>query len=83
MANPFLDHPRSVGETYGQHLRFAGGVGIEMLAGGLACIAHGLFPFLFVRTGSATIQRLHARCFAGTAPRVNENGPPGRVSDPA
>ena len=55
----FLDHPASVGETYAQHLRSAWGFSLGMIAGGLACFIHGLLPFLFVTTGSATIRRLY------------------------
>ena len=59
--NPFIDHPASVGETYGEHLVAASGFGLSMILGGLACLVHGLFPFLFLRTGSSTIARLHER----------------------
>lgn len=55
------DHPRSVGETYFEHMRMASGFGIAMLLGGLACLVHGLVPTLFVTTGSRTVQRLHQR----------------------
>ncbi len=55
----FLEHPASVGETYAQHLRSAWGFSLGMIGGGLACFVHGLLPFLFVTTGSATIRRLH------------------------
>jgi hypothetical protein len=55
------DHPASVGETYGEHLRHATGFGLRMVLGGLACIAHGLLPFLFVRTGSKQITTLHEK----------------------
>ena len=61
----FSDHPAAVGETYGQHLGFATGVGARMVLAGLACMVHGLFPFLFERTGSRTILALHARVTAG------------------
>jgi hypothetical protein len=57
----FLDHPASVGETYGEHLRHAFGFGLAMIAGGLACLVHGLVPGLFTRTGSECIRRLHRR----------------------
>jgi hypothetical protein len=60
-SNPFMDHPASVGETYGEHLVAASGFGVSMILGGLACLVHGLFPFLFLRTGSSTIARLHER----------------------
>jgi hypothetical protein len=57
----FTEHPATVGESYGQHLGQASRFGLRMILGGLACLVHGLLPFLFVRTGSATISDLHAR----------------------
>lgn len=58
-GNPFTDHPREVGESYGAHLVSAGGFGLRMVAGGLACLVHAVFPFLFQQTGSRTMDRLH------------------------
>lgn len=60
-GNLFTRHPREVGESYFEHMRIAGGVGVQMAAGAFACFVHALFPFLFVSTGSATIIRLHKR----------------------
>ena len=64
MTNPidrwFAEHPRSVGETYHEHFGLAFRFGLAMLAGGLACLVHALFPKLFERTGSGTIKRLYA-----------------------
>ena len=57
----FTDHPASVGESYGEHLAMASGFGLRMILGGLACLIHGLLPFLFVRTGSLQIATLHER----------------------
>ena len=57
----FNDHPHSVGETYGEHLAAASGFGFKMIAAGLACVMHGLLPFLFTRTGSEAIRELHTR----------------------
>ncbi len=57
----FTEHPRTVGESYAEHLGQASRFGLRMVLGGLACLVHGLLPFLFVRTGSATINELHAR----------------------
>ncbi|WP_174273680.1 DUF6356 family protein [Sphingomonas bacterium] len=56
----FLAHPRSVGESYFQHLRVAGRVGVMLIGGGIACLIHAIFPQLHVRTGSRTIFRLNA-----------------------
>ena len=58
-AKLFTEHPASVGETYGEHLAMASGFGFRMIAGGIACLIHGVLPFLFVKTGSAQIAHLH------------------------
>lgn len=55
----FCDHPASVNESYLEHLAFAVTFGVRMIAGGLACIIHGVLPFLFVRTGSRSVCDLH------------------------
>ena len=57
----FTEHPASVGETYGEHLMQASSFGTRMILAGLACLIHGLLPFLFVRTGSSAIAALHTR----------------------
>ena len=57
----FTGHPRSVGETYGEHLQAAAGFGATMIIAGLACFVHALVPGLFRKTGSAAIARLHDR----------------------
>ncbi|HEY7945572.1 MAG TPA: DUF6356 family protein [Casimicrobiaceae bacterium] len=78
MANPFTAHPASVGETYHRHCRFALRFGARMTLGGLAAMAHGLFPFLFTSTGSRTLEALNAQ-LAGA---IRAPGPPsGPVSD--
>ena len=55
----FTEHPNSVGESYVEHLQSAAGFGSRMVMAGIACLLHGLFPFLFVTTGSRTIRHLH------------------------
>ncbi|MFM7397190.1 MAG: DUF6356 family protein [Gammaproteobacteria bacterium] len=55
----FTEHPATVGETYFGHLWQASSFGLRMVFGGIACLLHGLFPFLFVTTGSAAIKGLH------------------------
>jgi hypothetical protein len=57
---PFTDHPKALGESYVEHMGMAFGFGRAMLLGGLACLLHGIFPFLFVKTGSDTIRELHS-----------------------
>ena len=60
-ANPFTHHPREVGETYFEHMGHASWFGVRMIAGGIACLIHGIFPFLCVKTGSRTMDRLHSK----------------------
>ncbi len=55
----FADHPHTVGETYLEHMATAGRFGSRMILAGLACLMHGIFPFLFVKTGSTTVRHLH------------------------
>lgn len=57
----FTDHPSTVGETYWQHMGMAFSFAGTMIAAGFACLIHGVFPFLFVKTGSQTITGLHDR----------------------
>lgn len=57
----FLSHPHGVGESYLVHARTSAGIGMAMIAGGMACLAHAVVPALFTNTGSSTIRRLHAR----------------------
>lgn len=61
LSNLFKEHPDSVGETYLQHMGQAFSFGAEMLVCSFACLLHGFFPFLFVKTGSNAISRLHDR----------------------
>jgi len=35
-----------------------------MVAGGCACVVHGLLPFLFTTTGSRTVAELNERMLA-------------------
>jgi hypothetical protein len=57
----FLAHPRSMGESYLDHLLVATGFGVTMIVGGIACMVHGVFPTLFTTTGSQTVRALYNR----------------------
>ena len=59
LRNRLNAHLREVGETYLQHLVKATTFAARMMAGSLACLAHGLLPFLFTHTGSDCVRRLH------------------------
>lgn len=57
----FLDHPKSVGESYFEHLFMASCFSGRMLLGAAACFIHALIPGLCVKTGSNTIRELNDR----------------------
>lgn len=63
MKNPlhhiFIEHPESVDETYFEHLRFASGVALKLLAAAAAAFAHALVPVLFQQAASRKVGRLH------------------------
>lgn len=56
-----FEHPRSVGESYSEHLLVAGSFGVTMVGAGFACMVHAIVPGLFTRTGSKAIEHLHHR----------------------
>ena len=55
----FLDHPRSVGESYGEHAAVAARFGAALIVAGTACLVHAAIPALFPRTASGTVKRLY------------------------
>ena len=61
---PFTQHPASVGESYLEHLVTAISFGVRLLVAGIACVVHGVLPFLFVRTGSRAVTELNERMVA-------------------
>jgi len=61
LMRAFTEHPTSVGESYGEHLGRALCFGSRMIFAGIACMVHGVLPFLFVRTGSRAISELNER----------------------
>lgn len=61
IVRAFTEHPASVGESYFEHMRMAFGFAGTMLVTGLAVLLHGVFPFLFTRTGREAVIRLHER----------------------
>ena len=75
LSRAFTDHPASVGESYGEHLGRAACFGSRMVFAGFACLIHGVFPFLFVRTGSRAISELNDRM------TVNRRVPPVIATD--
>ncbi|MCB2136087.1 MAG: hypothetical protein KDE08_09120 [Rhodobacteraceae bacterium] len=57
----FLDHPRSVDETYLQHAAFASRFSLALFGAACAALVHAVLPFMFERTASRTVARLYAK----------------------
>ena len=55
----FLDHPRSVDESYFEHLLFAGGFALRLVGAGMAALIHALIPCLFEKTASQMIIEMY------------------------
>ena len=54
----FTNHPRSVGETYLEHMGFAMGVAGSLFLAGAAAFIHALVPALCQTSASKRITRL-------------------------
>lgn len=73
----FLEHPRSVGESYLEHQRRALGFGVSLFLAALACFVHALVPGFFVRTASEAVTRLHDRMVTHRVRKAGDPGPSG------
>lgn len=80
IRNLFEDHPASVGESYMQHMRMALGFAVTLAGAALAVLVHAFLPFLFVRTGSRSIEQLYGRMVTNrvAVPRSGERDFVGR-----
>ena len=61
MKNLFTEHPNSVGESYTEHMGQAMSFAGPLFLAAFACLGHAFLPFLFEKTGSRIITRLHDR----------------------
>jgi hypothetical protein len=57
----FTDHPRSVGETYDEHMLVALGFAGPLAKAAAAALVHAFLPFLCVKIASQTIKSLNDR----------------------
>ena len=55
----FVDHPKSVDESYGAHFGVASRFGFAMIWGGMKALVHAVIPGLCVTSGSDTVKRLN------------------------
>ncbi|HAW48520.1 hypothetical protein C6W92_13840 [Roseovarius sp. A46] len=61
LSRLFLDHPRSVDESYTEHAAFAGWFALRLFAAGGAALIHAIIPCVFERTASRMIAEMHAK----------------------
>ena len=57
----FLEHPRSVDESYVQHLFFAGWFSMKLFSAAAAALVHALLPCCFEKTASNIVVELYER----------------------
>lgn len=57
----FVTHPRSVDESYLEHMAFAGGFSAKLFLAACAALIHAILPFLFEKTASRMIAEMYAR----------------------
>lgn len=61
IAKLFLDHPRSVEESYGEHALFDFSFALKLFVASLAALVHAILPFAFEKTASKMIAQLYDR----------------------
>ena len=55
----FLDHPRTAGQSYFEHLRFAWRFAGALFGAAFAALIHGALPCVFCTSASQTVRRLN------------------------
>ena len=57
----FVDHPKSVDQTYIQHMCVAGWFFSRLLAASCVALIHAMIPCLFEKTAGRMIEEMYAR----------------------
>lgn len=55
----FVEHPRSLGMTWGGHGLGAVKIGAELISAGCAAMVHAIVPGLFTDTAGRTVARIY------------------------
>jgi len=71
------EHLDEVGESYAKHLAKASGFAAVMLLGGVACLIHALLPFVFTRSASDRVSRLHQAMLGKAQDPARRGAAPG------
>ena len=60
MIKDSKEHLDLTNETYVQHFKFATGVGITMIFGGIQAIIHAIYPGMLTKAASTKIKKLYS-----------------------
>ena len=72
----FVDHPRSLGMSWGEHGAGAVVIAMTLIGAGAACLVHAMVPGWFTQTAGKTVARLHDHMTQRKARAANpENWP--------
>ncbi|USG59860.1 DUF6356 family protein [Sneathiella marina] len=72
LSTLFTEHPSSVNETYVEHMEMSATFSFWLFVAGFCALVHAVFPFMFEKTGSNIISKLHGRMVTN---RVVKTGP--------
>jgi hypothetical protein len=72
----FLEHPRSLGMSWGGHGLGAVKIGARLVGAGCACLVHAVVPAVFTQTAGKTITGMYEHMMRRKAGAANpENWP--------
>ena len=75
LSKLFTEHPSSVNETYFEHMEMSSNFSFWLFLAAFCALVHAVFPFLFEKTGSKIITKLHSRMVTN---RVVRHAPEGQ-----
>ncbi|MDB4281652.1 DUF6356 family protein [Paraglaciecola sp.] len=78
----FIDHPKTVNETYIQHFFTAMSFSMKLFKAAIACFIHALVPGLCIKTGSKAITELHVKMVTFRVKASSEVAPNEHIESP-
>lgn len=55
----FINHPKSINESYFEHLYQAIGISLKLCKTAIIALIHGIFPFICIHSASNNIEDLY------------------------
>jgi hypothetical protein len=69
----FVEHPRSLGMSWGGHGVGAAKIGARLVGAGIACLVHAVVPGWFSQTGGKTVTGMYDHMMRRKAGAANPN----------